>query len=294
MTDSDFVQLIEHSEVVSQVLHDSSVFKNPFGAWISRKALFTGTIDRDIEYEMGYNIRCYEDNLDSIIEAAQKFTYEGVSDYKGETDIFVPTSIFYLQLMKRIAETTSEHKQYCFAYINESTPIWGWMRTTPTLMCLEECDRKSKTDIVFNPTRFCFETKTIGYMMQYQLIDVVNNTPVGKRFWIYDNEKVATKSDTKYIRKRLTDFVYKRDRLEDVCIENVDIDDNGILLVVDELNAVLLKAKQDGDITVCCQCHNHFVQTTAARSSYLNRGLIVPKRCYPCRVENRKKTERED
>ena len=292
MTDAEFTQLIERSDIVSKILHDSNTFKNPFGAWITRKALFTGTIDRDIEYELDHDIRDYEDNVDLMVDAARKFTFEGTPDYRGDTDIFVPTANFFLKLMKRIAETASEHQQYCFAYMNEQTPIWGWMRSAPTLMRLEECDRKTRTDIVFNAKRFCFETKIVGNVIQYQLMDVINNTPVGKRFWVYNNQdEVLAKYDAKYIRKRLTDFVYKRDRLEDVCIENVDTDDISIPLVVDELNAVLSKAKQDGDITMCCQCHGHFVQTTAARNSYLNRGLVVPKRCYPCRVANRKNKE---
>ena len=286
MTDIEFTQLIEKSVRVNDVLHDASPFKSPFSAWITRKALFAGNADFLEEA-----IQSCENNMDRMIEAARRTINGDTPDYKGESDIFVPDAIFKLRLMKSIVENADENQQFCFAFKEESTPAWGWMRTTPVLMRLEECNRRPKIDIMFNSKTVSFEANNAGDVVKYQLIDVIENVRIGKQFWKYQDDQLLIKADIKYVRKRMSDLIYKRDRLESASLCNLDMSDEDIILVINELNMLLEKAKEANEIKTCCQCHSHFVMTNDACKSYINRGLTIPKRCYPCRVANRKEKQ---
>lgn len=285
MTDIEFTQLISQSRVYD-VLHNATQFKSPVGAWITREALFAGNTDI-----LNDEIQSCENNIDQMIEAARQSINGDTPDYKGDSDIFVPDAIFKLRLMKSILENASENQQFCFAFKEESTPAWGWMRTTPVLMRLEECDCRPRIDIVFNPKKMSFEANNVGDVVKYQFIDVIENVRIGKQFWNHREDQLLIKADLKYVQKHMSDLIYKRDSLESACLCNLDMSDEEITLVINELNMLLAKAKEAHEIKTCRQCHSHFVMTNEMCKSYINRGLIIPKRCYPCRVANRKENK---
>lgn len=286
MTDIEFTQLIEKSDRVIDVLHDANPFKSPFSAWITRKALFAGNADI-----LDNAIQSCENNMDHLIEAARRTINGDTPDYKGDSDIFVPDAIFKLRLMKSIVENATEDQRFCFAFKEESTPTWGWMRTTPVLMLLKECDRRPRIDIMFNSKTMSFEANNVGDIVKYQLLDVIEKIQIGKQFWMYQDDQLLVKADLKYVRKCMSDLIYKRDRLESASLCNLDMSAEDIILVINELNILLAKAKEANEIKTCCQCHSHFVMTNDACKSYINRGLAIPKRCYPCRVANRKENQ---
>lgn len=288
MTDSEFIAVIEQLGIVGETIRECPAYKDPFGAWVTHSALFKGTVTRDLEGVLFIELEAFERNKKAMVAAARQAASGSTPNYQGEST-FTPDAIFQLQVMKELIEHDNENRQFIFAYREKSTPAWGWMKTTPILMTLQECDRATRRDIVFNPVKKVFEAETADMdVIQYQLIDYVEKKPVGKKFWIYDQSQIKAKWNAKYIIKHIDDYIFKRDRLEDVKIENVDIDDEDMPVAIYKLNSRLAEAAKAGEIFVCCQCKGHFALTKDAQKSFVNRGLCVPKRCYPCRAVNKK------